>query len=107
VQLTDPPQLITLPGELSFTYVKGNPAPQSQVLYVTASARPIQFDAAVTSGTWLMVNPNHTQIPANLSVIVNAGTMPIGDYVGTIAITSAEATNSPKTVKVNLKVVAP
>ena len=107
VQVTDPPQLITLPGELSFTYVKGNPAPQSQVLYVTASARPIQFDAAVTSGSWLMVNPNHTQIPANLSVVVTPDGLPAGDYVGMIAITSPDATNSPKTVKVNLKVIAP
>ena len=107
VNLTDPPQLIALPGELNFRFVKGSLGPQSQILYVTASGRPIQFDAAVTSGTWLMVNPNHTQIPMNLSVAVSPDGLPAGDYEGTIALSSPDAQNSPKIVKVKLKVVSP
>jgi len=107
VNLTDPPQLIALPGSLSFTYVKGSPSPQSQILYVTASGRPIQFDAAAVSSGWLSVNPNHTQIPSNLSVVANGDGLPAGDYEGTVVLTSPEATNSPKKITVKLKVVSP
>ncbi len=108
VNLTDPPQLIALPGELSFRYVKGSLSPQSQVLYVTASGRAIQFDAVVTNGNgWLTVNPNHTQIPMNLSVAISPGGLPVGDYEGTIALSSPDAQNSPKLVTVKMKVVSP
>ncbi len=76
--------------------------PLPQVLSVTATAKPIRFEAAVATGSWVMINPGVAQIPANLRVEVAPRTLAPGTYNSLIRVTAAEATNSPKEVLVTL-----
>jgi uncharacterized membrane protein len=98
----DTPQLLVDQRPLLFRYRRGGAMPAPQTLYVTATAKPIRFEAGVATGTWLMVNPGVAQIPANLRVEVDPRTLAVGTYNGLIRVSSAEAANSPKEVPVTL-----
>jgi large repetitive protein len=98
----DTPQLLVDQRPMVFRYRRGGTLPTAQTLYVTATAKPIRFEAAVATGAWLMVNPGLAQIPANLRVEVDPRTLAPGTYSGLIRVTAAEAANSPKEVPVTL-----
>ena len=98
----DTPQLLVDQRPLVFRFTRGGALPPPQVLYVTATAKPIRFEAAIATGIWVMINPGLAQIPANLGVEVDPRTLAPGTYSGLIRITAAEAANSPKEVPVTL-----
>ncbi len=98
----DTPQLLVDQRPIVFRYRRGGAMPTPQTLYVTATAKPIRFEAAVATGAWLMVNPGLAQIPANLRVEVDPRTLAPGTYSGLIRVSAAEAANSPKEVPVTL-----
>ena len=92
---------------LSFSQASGGAAPASQTINVGSSGGPISFSAfsAVNVGTnWLTVTPTSATTPATLTMSVNGGGLPPGNYSGTITIASPTAGNSPQTITVNLTV---
>jgi uncharacterized protein (TIGR03437 family) len=71
---------------------------------VTATGPAVQFSAVANSSGWLSITPTSSVTPSQLTVAVNASALQSGTYSGTIAITSAAASNSPLVVNVNLTV---
>jgi uncharacterized protein (TIGR03437 family) len=66
----------------------------------------------VTSSTqngiaWLGASPASGATPANVQVMVNSGSLAVGQYTGTVTIASAGAAGSPIAVPIVLNVVAP
>ena len=100
--VVDTPQLLVDQRPLTFRYSKGGALPPAQVVYVTATSRPVQFAADSVSAAWLQVTPNGSQTPANLRVSVNPQTLVPGAYSATVRVSSPDAANSPKDVPVTL-----
>ncbi len=98
----DTPQLLVDQRPIVFRFPRGGALPAPRALYVTATAKPIHFEALIASETWVMINPGVAQIPANLRVEVDPRTLASGTYNGLIRVTAAEAANSPKEVPVTL-----
>ena len=98
----DTPNLLVDQRPLTFRYTKGGAVPPGQIVYVTATSRPIQFTADSVSAAWLQVTPNGAQTPANLRVNVNPQTLAPGTYSATVRVSSPDAANSPKEVPVTL-----
>jgi uncharacterized protein (TIGR03437 family) len=117
------PQTITVnikvnPGTLSaptttlvFTQAAGGAAPAAQSIAVSGSPVPLNFTVATTaiSGgfNWLSATPSAGTTPANVQVSVNGGSLPVGQYTGTVVIGSAGAIGNPTTIGVILNVVTP
>jgi hypothetical protein len=102
----DAPRLLLSASSLSFMYQSGGALPAAQTLYVNSTTRHINL-TATASDTWLAVTPLTSQTWAQLSVSVKPAGLAPGTYNGTVAITSADATNSPQTVPVTLIVLPP
>ena len=96
---------------LSFTQATGGSAPAPQTIAVTGSPTPLNFTVATSTtpagGTWLSATPTSGTTPATISVLVNAGSLGVGQYAGQVIITSTGATGSPITIPVVLNVVNP
>ncbi len=104
-----PGTLSATPTALSFTQVLANPAPASQKISVVGVPGPLAYTVTAStnnnSGNWITVSPASGNTPSDITVAVNAGTLPAGDYTGKVTITSTGATGSPIDVPVTLKVV--
>ena len=106
----NPGTFSALPATLTFIQVAGGTAPAAQSVAVTGSA-PLSFTTAVSTQNginWLKATPPSGGTPTNLQVAID-GTVPlgVGQYLGTVTVTSVGATGSPATVQVVLNVVAP
>ena len=104
------------PASLTFSQAQGGAAPQSQNISVTGTPASLNFTASGTAnngGSWLtvaIVSPGASgagATPGQVQVTANAGSLPVGQYTGTVTITSAGATGSPLSIPVTLNVVAP
>jgi hypothetical protein len=90
---------------LRFTHVSPGPAPAPQTVNVTSTGSPLQFQATVSSGaTWLHVNGSGTT-PGSLQVNVDPTGLPLGNFGGTILVSSSTVT-SIETVLVTLSVTS-
>jgi uncharacterized protein (TIGR03437 family) len=107
VRLTvfDTPKLIVLPGSLSFVYPVGQSTPGPQLVYVTASGKPVQVTAAVSGGQWLEVKPTAAGTPMNFEVSVHPESLAAGTYHATVTLSSPETPS--QTVTVSLTVAPP
>jgi uncharacterized protein (TIGR03437 family) len=107
VRLTvyDAPKLIVLPASLSFLFQSGQSIPGPQLVYVTASGKPVQVTAAVSGGQWLDVKPTPAGTPMNFEVSVHPESLAAGTYHATVALSSPEAPS--QTVMVSLTVAPP
>jgi uncharacterized protein (TIGR03437 family) len=96
------------PTTLTFSTGPGSmPAPQTLAL---ASGSGKSFTAVASStGNWLSVSPTSGSMPGSISVSVNPGSLGIGQYSGSIAISITQQDNSvvALTVPVTLNIVAP
>jgi hypothetical protein len=99
------PTLSASPANLTYAYQIGGSAPAAQAVSLTSSGSAANYTTA-TSATWLSVAPASGTTPGNLSVSVNPSGLAAGTYTGNVTITSAGASNSPKTVPVTLMVTA-
>jgi uncharacterized protein (TIGR03437 family) len=101
------PQINVSRDNLAFTY-SGGPAPAAQTIQVTSSNETvINFTAAASTAIgapWLQVTPNAGSTPGTLSVTVTPGGLPSGTYTGTLTISSANASNSPRNILVTLTI---
>ena len=106
----DPGTLSAPTTTLTFTQLAGGAAPAAQTIAVTGSPAALNF--TVTSSTqngvnWLGASPASGATPSNVQVTVNAGSLAVGQYTGTVTIASTGAAGSPIAVPVVLNVVAP
>jgi uncharacterized protein (TIGR03437 family) len=100
------PVITAAPGQLSFSYQIGNPAPAGASFQVTSSggALPIQIDSITDAGgAWLQVTSGG-MTPLTVTAAVNPSGLSPGTYTGTISLSSAGAGNSPLLVPVTLMV---
>jgi uncharacterized protein (TIGR03437 family) len=91
---------------LTFTQVTGGPVPAAQSIAVTGSPGSLNFTTSTSAGTpWLTVSPPAGTTPGSVLVSATAGSMPVGQYNGSVIITSPGASGSPITVPVVFNVV--
>lgn len=104
----------TTPGTLavsptSLTFTANAAAPPTQAVQVTSAGSPIAVTTSVstaTGGNWLTATPPGGSTPVAVTVGVNPAGLAVGTYMGSVAIASTNATNSPQTVSVTLNVTA-
>jgi hypothetical protein len=101
------PVLTATPTTLSFNYQIGAATPAAQPISISSSGAALSFTTTASGGTWLSATPASGTTPGTVSVAVNPTGLAAGTYNGTVTITSAGATGSPKTVSVSLVVSAP
>ncbi len=108
VALTVQPGTISAPTTtLTFNQLAGGSAPAAQTIAVTGTPGALNFAAAASQNTpWLTVTPANGTTPGNVQVSVNAGSLGVGQYTGSVTITSAGSAGSPITVPVVLNVTA-
>jgi hypothetical protein len=99
------PTLSVSPASLAYTYQIGGSTPPAQTVALTSTGSAVSYTTA-TSATWLSVTPASGTTPGNLSVSVNPSGLAAGSYTGNVTMTSAAASNNPKTVPVTLTVTA-
>ena len=98
------------PTSLTFNYTLGGSTPASQPIGVTSNGGAITYSAAATTakgGSWLTVSPGSATTPTGVTAALSAGVisgLQVGQYTGSITLTSSGATNSPVTVAVTLNV---
>ncbi len=105
-RVTASPVFAVQPPSLEFAYQTGNDDPPGQTLAVGTSSTKFAFSAASSEGApWLQV-VGGGNTPASVSVAVHtAGLLP-GSYTASVALSSAQAGNSPVLVPVHLIVTA-
>jgi glucose/arabinose dehydrogenase/PKD repeat protein len=101
-----PPALSVAPGTLSFTAAQGAPNPPAQSVAVSNSGGGSLSFTAGDDQSWLSVSPAGGTAPASVAVAVDATGLAPGSYTGTVTVTAAGATGSPKTIGVTLTVSA-
>jgi trimeric autotransporter adhesin len=95
---------------LIFTQAAGGNASAPQTISLAGSPGAISFTTAATTvsgGNWLIVTPSSGTTPVTVSVSVNAASLPVGTYMGTVTITAPGATGSPITYPVTVQVTSP
>ncbi len=107
----DPGTISAPTTTLTFTQLAGGALPAAQTIAVTGSPAPLNFTAVATTqtgaGNWLSVSPASGTTPASVQVAVNGTTLQVGQYTGTVTITSTGAGGSPIAVPVVLNVLSP
>jgi hypothetical protein len=98
------PTLTVSPASLSFAYQIGGTAPAAQTLGISGAATT--YTAVASGGTWLSVTPASGGTSGSASVSVNAAGLAAGTYSGSVTITAAGSSGSPKTVPVTFTVTA-
>jgi murein DD-endopeptidase MepM/ murein hydrolase activator NlpD len=104
------PALTVNPASVSFIAQQGsNPAGQSLTISNTGGG-PLDWSAS-ESIAWLVGSPASGSLvagqSASLGISVNTAGLTAGTYSGTITVTAAGATGSPRTVDITLTVTAP
>jgi uncharacterized protein (TIGR03437 family) len=109
VTVTVAPGTISAPTTtLTFNQVTGGSAVPAQTIAVAGAPGVLNFTAAASANTpWLAVTPASGTTPGTVSVAASGGSLAVGQYTGSVIITSAGAIGSPITVPVILNVNAP
>ncbi len=99
------------PTSLSFAAAAGSGAAPSRQFTLTGSVSGLAWElsAVITSagGNWLSVSPQAGQMPATVSVSVDATNLAEGTYQGSIEVFAPAAVPAVQTVSVSLTVLAP
>jgi hypothetical protein len=103
--VTAAPGLTVLPGQLTFQYQVGGASPAAQNLRVdTTTGAAISYSASTAPGaSWLQASGSG-RTPGEVRVSASPGSLPAGTYQGSVVVTSAEASNSPRSIPVTLTV---
>ena len=99
------PSFAASPASLVFSATAGSAASTAQQVTLSSAAAGLGWTATArtsSGGDWLSVSPASGQIPATISVSVNASNLAAGTYQGSIAISVAVASPSLVTVAVTL-----
>lgn len=99
------PKLFASPSQLSFIHIPGNAAPAAQRTVISACTA-IPFNVTV-NGAWLRASATSGMTDRALDLTVDPAGLVPGDYQGSLTVTAPEATNSPLTIPVVLRVAPP
>ena len=103
-----PPALGLTPTSLSFTATTGGADPASKTAAVTnTGSGSLTFTTSTGTADWLAATPASGSAPATVTVSPHISGLAAGGYDGTVTVTAAGATGSPKTVAVHLTVTDP
>jgi len=92
---------------LTFAAQVGGGAPAAQTLQVTSSGAAIYSTVALAAATpWLRLDRTGGFTPAVYRASVDAAGLEPGDYTAVLNVMAGDARNSPRTVRVTLKVFA-
>lgn len=83
----------------------GTATSQEEVLLTNSGQGTLNWQAASTAN-WLTVTPASGTGNAALKIGISVGTLTVGTYQGKVLVTDPDATNSPQTIDVTLKVYA-
>jgi len=97
------PTITLSPSSLSFSALTGASAPASQTVNVSSSAAS-SLSLGILGGSWLTASLSASTTPAVVTVSANQANLAPGNYVGSVVITAAGASNSPQTIAVQLVV---
>lgn len=108
-----PPARITPFSPLDFHWTEGEPRPSARTVEVTNSGggtlggleTSVHYGSGQPTG-WLSVELSRSTAPATLTVSVNAGNLPPGEYEADIRVSSPDAENSPQTLTVRFEIRA-
>ncbi len=104
---SSPAGLALSPSAVSFTALLNQPNPPAQNLIISnLGYGPLNWSASADS-PWLSVTPGSGTTPATASIGVSSSGMALGNYSGTVTVSSPGIPNSPQSVPVNLSIVAP
>lgn len=108
---TTSPSLAVSPDSLVFEVRLGGPNPPQRALMISnEGVGTLRWDSTVTTtngGSWLSVSPMSGTAPSTLMVTVHPLGLSEGLYHGTITVTAATATNSPRSIPVTLVIDPP
>ncbi|MGA2594519.1 MAG: hypothetical protein ABSH32_31860, partial [Bryobacteraceae bacterium] len=95
--------LTASPSSFAFSFTAGGTIPTAEVLTLSSSLTPNTFTAQASStGNWLLVNGVTSVVagalPANLNITVNPTGLAVGNYQGSIAVTSGDGSVQNVTV---------
>ncbi len=110
--VTDPPPPVPAlgltPTSLSFTATTGGADPASKSAAVSNTGTgTLTFTTSTGAAAWLAATPASGTAPATITVSPHISGLAAGTYNGTVTVTAAGATGSPKTVAVSLTVTDP
>ena len=91
---------------LNFIQTQGGlpPAAQNVTLSGTPGSIAFQATASAGGGTWLGLSPGGNATPSYLQVVINANSLAVGTYSGSVTVTAPGAAGSPITIPVTLTV---
>jgi uncharacterized protein (TIGR03437 family) len=96
------------PASLAFSYIAGDAKlPATQTLSVSSTPPGVAFTAVVSGGPWLTMSPPGGATPVPAKVAVNPTTLAVGNYAGTIELTTAGSAPQTISVPVTLSIKAP
>ncbi|MBL8174499.1 MAG: hypothetical protein JNK48_07515 [Bryobacterales bacterium] len=99
------PALTLTPASVTLLAPPGSTTPVTQQIAVAAGNAAFIAQATTSSGgSWLSVNPQTGNAPANVTVSANPTGLPAGTYQGFVTFTAAGVGNSPQTLAVTLNV---
>ena len=99
------PQIVLSKKSLSFGATTGGAMTSSQQVIVSNSAGGTFQWTASPNAPWIDVGPSTGTGTKTISIICDPAGLTEGDYSGSIAVIDANATNSPQTIAVALKVI--
>jgi uncharacterized protein (TIGR03437 family) len=107
-------QVVTMtvaPETLAFEAVAGaTTAIPTKTISVNVSSGNVQYTAAAATssgGNWIQVSPASGTTPGTLTVTANATGLNPGVFNGTVTVSVAGASNTPRVVQVTLTVTSP
>lgn len=108
-----PPEITLSNNEVTFIAAAGSTNPASQTVSVTNSGggtlteltSSISYGAGQPNG-WLSAALNQTTAPATLTLQGTTGGLTTGSYFATVAVSSANAANSPQSATVTFNVTS-
>ncbi|MCX6592519.1 MAG: hypothetical protein NTZ56_13435 [Acidobacteria bacterium] len=108
LNVVNPPELFSTPGQMSFGREVGAPEPAAQKLWIVARNMNVTYSLA-TASPWLEIVNAGTQTPQLIEVRLKQPPAEVGTYQAEIVVTSPEAVNSTLRIPVTYTVspVAP
>lgn len=102
-----PPTIEITPTTLTFSAVQGSQDPPGQAINTTNSGGGTLTWTATSDQSWVMLSPATGTAPSSIMVTPSIAGMTAGNHSTTITISAAGATNTPRTVAVNLALAPP
>ena len=102
--VTAAPALAVAPTSLAFAGVVGGANPAPQTASVTNAGGGSLSYTVTKDQSWIGVTPTSGSVPGTLTITPSISGLAAGTYNGTVTVTAAGVTGSPKTIAVSVTV---